>query len=290
MKGKMIALGIAFAFFWASASTATKIALQSAQPFVIAVSRFFIAGLIMLLIAHVIMKKPLPAKSDWRKIMIYGLLNVSIYLGLYIIAMQHVSAGLGTLAVGVNPVLISFMSAFFFKKRITVYGYGSLLCCAAGVCIAAYPLLLGSYASVEGIAIILLSMLAYSGGAIYYAKSSLNRLDILTVNGWQTIFGCIFLLPFLFYSFRADANQFDAKFWGGTLWLAIPVSIGAVQCWMRLLKYDAAKAAFWLFLCPLFGFFIAKILLAEPLSWFTALGVLLVIAGLWMAQRFKISK
>ncbi len=38
---KLLMAGIFFAILWASASAATKIGLQSAQPFVMAVTRFF---------------------------------------------------------------------------------------------------------------------------------------------------------------------------------------------------------------------------------------------------------
>ena len=93
------------------ASTATKIGLHVAQPFVISVSRFFIAGLVMLFVTHGIKKNRMPAKSEWKQLMIFGLLHISIYLGLYIIAMQNVSAGLGSLFIAVNPVMISFISA-----------------------------------------------------------------------------------------------------------------------------------------------------------------------------------
>jgi len=44
---------------------------------------------------------------------VYGLLNISIYLGMYVIAMQTITAGIGSLAVASNPVFISFLSVFF---------------------------------------------------------------------------------------------------------------------------------------------------------------------------------
>jgi drug/metabolite transporter (DMT)-like permease len=289
MKNNFLSIGIIFALFWCSASTATKVALQSAQPFVIAVSRFFIAGTIMLATAHVFMKKSLPPRNMWKHILIYGLLNITIYLGLYVIGMQKISAGLGTLAVGMNPILISFMGAFFFKQKITGTGIISLLLCLLGIFIAAYPLLKTSYASIDGIIIIFISMMAYSGGAIYYSRTDWKGLDILTINGWQTIAGGIFLLPFLFFTYDPAKNNFDHHFWIGTIWLAVPVSIGAVQCWMILLKKDPVKAAYWLFLCPVFGFILARFFLNEPLSWYTAVGVLFVIGGLYMAQKFKIT-
>lgn len=287
MKGKWIGLGFSFAILWASASAATKIALLSAQPFVIAVSRFFIGGILMLLFAHGIKKYRLPRQKEWRQIMFYGLLNISIYLGLYIIAMQKISAGLGTLAVAINPVLISLMAAFIFKQPVGMKNIASLLICLAGVFIAAYPLLQTSYASLDGILIILVSMLAYSAGAIYFSKAAWNGLDIITINGWQTIFGGLFLLPFLFFTYKNELNFYDLHFWAGTLWLAIPVSIGAVQCWLYLSQKNAARASYWLFLCPVFGFIISAVLLKEPLSWYTAAGVLLVLLGLYSRNSSK---
>lgn len=289
MQRKLLLTGIAFAFLWASASTATKIALVSGQPFVISVCRFFFASAIMLFITHVIMKQRPPQRAEWRYIMFYGLLNVSIYLGLYIIALQKVSAGLGTLAVGVNPVIISFMAALFFKQKITRMGMLSLTCCLLGVTIAAWPLLKTSYASLDGLLLIGVSMLAYSGAAIFYARHNWKGLHILTINGWQTLFGGIFILPCLFYTYDGTKNHFDGHFWAGTLWLAMPVSIAAVHCWLLLLKHNPAKAAYWLFLCPLFGFTLAALLLKEPLSFYTAAGVMFVIGGLYIAQKYPVA-
>jgi drug/metabolite transporter (DMT)-like permease len=281
MNIKLAGIGLIFAILWASASAATKIALLSAQPFVIAVTRFFIAGVLLLLFAHGVKQHRLPRDNEWRFIMIYGLLNISIYLGLYVIGMQKISAGLGTLAVGMNPVMISLMAAFILKQPIGSKTVISLLLCLSGVMVAAYPLLKTSYASFDGILIILGSMLAYSAGAIYFSKTNWNGLNLITINGWQTLLGGVFLLPLLLLTYKDDKNSFDFRFWSGTLWLILPVSIGAVQCWLYLLRVNAAKASYWLFLCPIFGFLISSFLLKEPLSWYTAGGVLLVLVGLY---------
>jgi probable blue pigment (indigoidine) exporter len=148
-------------------------------------------------------------------------------------------------------------------------------------------LLKTSYASMDGILIILISMLAYSAGAIYFSKSNWNGLNIITINGWQTIFGGIFLLPFLLLTYQSGANHYGFNFWSGMLWLAVPVSIGAVQCWLYLSQKNATNASYWLFLCPIVGFIISAVLLKEPLSWYTAAGVLLVLIGLYTRNKQK---
>lgn len=270
---------------WSSASAATKIGLQSAQPFVIAVSRFFIAGAIMLFITHVVLKKRLPQKQEWKQLLFYGLLNISIYLGLYVTAMQNVSAGLGSLSVGTNPVMISLMAAIWFRQPIKISTITSLLLCSAGIIIAAYPLLENSYATPMGITILLISMISYSAGAVYFSKSKWGDLHILTINGWQTLLGGVILLPVLFFTYRGDKNVLDTRWISCVLWLAIPVSIGAVQLWLYLLKDNPVKASFWLFLCPIFGFIIAAVMLKEPISLYTFFGVAFVIAGLYLVLK-----
>ena len=108
-----------------------------------------------------------------------------------------------------------------------------------------------------------------------------------TINNRQTILGGIFLLPLLLLTYKHPQNTFDIIFGGATFWLAVRVSIGGVLCWLQLLNITPLSASYWLFLCPVFGFFISNIALHEPISLYTLWGVLLVIAGLFIVQRFK---
>jgi len=270
---------------WASASTATKIALDSSQPLVIAQVRFAVAGLIMLFFAHLLSKKTLPKGKEWTQIIIYGLLNITIYLGCYVIAMQHVTAGVGALAIATNPLFISFSSLFFLKKKLKSEIFVALLLGTLGVLIASWPLLKDASVTVSGLILLLFSMVSYSAGAIYFSVKKWNTLSILTINGWQTMIGGILLLPFTLYEYRGTKNHFDFKFWGGTLWLAIFVSIFAIQLWLWLLKRNTVKAGLWLFLCPVFGFAIAAIILNDVISGYTIVGVALVMIGLFLSQR-----
>ncbi|HEY0670059.1 MAG TPA: DMT family transporter, partial [Sphingobacteriaceae bacterium] len=125
--------GVLFSLLWASASSATKIGLDAAQPLFIAVLRFGIASVIMLAYAHMAKGYSLPAGREWVDIAVYGLLNISIYLGCYVFAMQEVTASIGAIATATNPVFISLMSVFFLKKRLTWNVILSLMICIAGV-------------------------------------------------------------------------------------------------------------------------------------------------------------
>jgi probable blue pigment (indigoidine) exporter len=283
---KFIAIGLLFAICWASASTVTKIGLTVAQPLVISVVRFFMAGILMLFISHAMLRQRLPKGKEWGKIAVYGLLNISLYLGIYVYAMQQVSPGLGSLAVAINPVIIMVVAAAWDRKALVARTVLSLLLCVAGVAIAAYPLVQGAYATMTGILILFSSMFVYSAGTLYFQRNSWEGLHLLTINGWQTLLGGVFILPVVVLTWRPEANQFNGSFWFTTIWLATVVSILAVQCWIYMLKHHGTRSSYWLFLCPIFGFITSNIVVDEPLGLHTLFGLLFVIGGLyWVLQR-----
>ena len=276
-------IGFVFAALWASASVATKIGLISAPPLVIANVRFFLAGGLMLLAAYIYRKYRLPDRSEWLPLLIYGLLNVTIYLGLYIVAMKELSAGVGSLSPATNPLMISILSAIWLKRPVKRTEWLGLLLGFIGVAIVVYPLMKESYVTMWGLTLIFFSMLSYSIGTVYYSSRTW-RLPILAINGWQVFLGGICLLPFTFSLTDFSKQHYDHNFWVSVIWLVV-VSIGAVQMWLYLLKIDPVKASLWLYLCPTFGFIYAKLIMNEPITIYTVVGTLIVIVGLYIGQK-----
>jgi drug/metabolite transporter (DMT)-like permease len=286
-KNLPLAMGLLFSILWASASTATKIGLQVLQPFTICVVRFFLAGVVMIIISHLFLRQRLPKGKEWGRIAIYGLLANTIYLGFYVIAMRQVSAGLGSLAVATSPVFINLISAVFLRERLRPVTLFSLLLCMTGVVLAAWPLLRNSSATPAGLLLLLVSMVAYSISVLYFSRTSWNGLTRLTINGWQVLLGGVFLLPVMAWVYVPALNTWNIKAFGAVSWLALVVSVSAVSLWLYLLHQDAQRSSFWLFLCPVFGFILSNIFTHEPLTLFTLAGMLLVLGGIYWQQVKK---
>ncbi len=281
---KYLLTGFAFAVLWSSASSAAKIGLVSAEGLVMFTVRFLIAGGLLLMWSLFIQRDRIPKGKEWLHLIIFGAFNTTLYLGIFIVALEEVTAGVTSIALALNPLLIGAMTALWLRIRVSSMQWVSIFIGIVGVATVSYPLLLNSYASVLGISLMALCMIAYSFSSVYYTRVKWN-LSRTSINGWQVLIGGLLLLPFAFLPRRV--SHFDARFWGSVFWLVVPVSIGAVQLWLHLLKLDAVKASLWLFLCPIFGLTFAAILLDEPISGYTVTGTLLVLTALFLGQRYS---
>lgn len=209
---------------------------------------------------------------------------MAIYPSAFVYAMKHVTAGIGTLGSATCPLIISVLNSIWLKQKITWNIWIGLFIGLIGIAVAIFPLLLNAHLTILGIILLTFSMLCYSVGTVYY--QSVNwKLTRLSINGWQVLIGGAIVLPITIFLFEPQNNSLDTTFWFSTLWLVIPVSIIAVQIWLYLLKTEPTKASFWLFLCPIFGFFYSNLLTGEPITVYTILGTILVIVGLYLGKK-----
>ncbi len=279
---KFILIGISFAMLWASASAAGKFGLRSVEPLSFFTYRFLAAGIILIVFAHVVMRYRMPEGKEWWQVTVFGAFNTTLYLGIFIIALQWVAAGITTMAIALNPLLISIMSAVVMKRRVLGKEWVGILIGMVGVALATFPLVHSGHSTIGGVLLIVLCMVMYSAGSVYYS-TIFWQLQRTTINAWQVFIGGIMLAPFALYFHHAE-NAYDMRFWLSLAWLVLPVSIGAVQLWLRLLKEDTVRASMWLFLCPVFGLVYATFLLDEPFTIYTAIGAIFVIVALYIGQ------
>jgi drug/metabolite transporter (DMT)-like permease len=287
---KTILTGLLFAMLWASASVATKFGILSAPPLVLGNLRFFIAGFVLLGFCYLISRDKqyrLPTYSEWKQLSIFGFLNTTVYLGLYVYAMKYTAAGIGSLATSTNPLIIVLLSSWLMGRKPAKEEIFSIIIGMAGIGLATYPLLKSSNTSILGVTVLMISMVAVSFASVYYARVKWTLPNLL-INGWQVALGGIFLLPFTVAMSDFSTIQFDNRLIYSVLWLSLSVSVVGLICWFYLLKIDTVKASLWLFLCPLFGFFYAWWLLDEPITIYTIAGTLLVVTGLYIGQRKKL--
>lgn len=278
--------GICFALLWASATVATKLGLRSADPFVLSCLRFLSVGVLLNLYVYGVRagKYRLPDKKQFRQLFILGLLNVTLYIGAFVIAVRMVSAGLISLFTATNPLMITFLSALWLKRKIQPREWIGMLLSFAGLAVAAFPNLQHSHATLAGILILIAGILSMSVGSIYYANTGLT-LHRVVVNTWQTSIGGLLFIPVVLLNYRHAFVIPDTNFYLSLGWLVLPVSVVSYGLWLHLLQRDTVKAGMWLFITPVLGYLMAALVLHEKITLYAITGTVLVISGLWYAKK-----
>jgi probable blue pigment (indigoidine) exporter len=279
--------GVVFVLLWGSAAVATKFGIQSCPPLTLAALRLIGAGLLLCGYAYGVRagRYPLPHGAQWGRLWVLALLNTTVYLGAYVLALRTVPAGLAGLFVAINPLLITLFSAALLRRRVALPEWLGLLLALGGLALCAVPVLRVAHgAGLSGLLLLGGGMVSYSLGSVLFARFALP-LPALVVNGWQVLLGGLGLLPLIGLLGGIGPVMPDVRLGLALAWLIGPVSIVGVQIWFFLLQRDAVDAGKWLYLVPLVGYGLAYLLLREPITSWTVGGTVVALAGVALARQ-----
>ncbi len=283
-------LGLLFVLLWSSAATAAKVGIRDAEPLTLLDARFFLAGGILLTYLHGIKRaSPLPQGKQWLHLIVLAIANSTGYLGLSWYSFKLVPAGLFGLFIATNPLIVALLSWLWLKRPIKREEWLGIAIAAGGLAVAALPRLQGKETTLWGIALVLLAMLIYSFGSVYYKWSEI-KLTGLTLNAWQVFIGAVLLLPFAWVLNGSHVPNLTPNLIVALSWSVIPVSIVANLLWFYLLKKDALRANMWLFLNPISGYVIAWLVLGEAMRPTDFVGLVFVMAGLLVSGTIRVPK
>ncbi|MFE0558560.1 DMT family transporter [Paenibacillus sp. NPDC058910] len=291
MNLKGLFIGLLFTVLYSSGAIIMKIGLLSASPLTLATLRFLIAGVLLLVFIYGFRKGkyPLPNKREWGVLLLLGLLNTSLFVGLGNLALRTISAGIFNLFLPINPFVFALFSLIFMGKNIRANEWMGMAVSAIGLFIATYPSLANSHASLSGILLLVLAMVSMAVGSLVFKKANL-QLPNLVINAWQVfIGGIIIMIPALFLESGNPVNV-DAHLVEYLIWSVFGLSIFSMGLWFYLLKQDAVKANNWLLLNPVAGYILAAIILGEPLTWYSVVATIVVLFGLYLSGNFRIKQ
>ncbi|MCM3268080.1 DMT family transporter [Paenibacillus elgii] len=289
MSLKGLLIGILFTVLYSSGAIIMKIGLHSASPLTLATLRFITAGLLLLLYIYIIKKGKyaLPNKREWKILLLLGLLNTALFVGLGNLALRTISAGIFNLFLPINPFVFALFSLAFLGKSIRLKEWMGMAVSVIGLFIATYPSLATSHATFSGILLLILAMISMAVGSLVYKKANL-QLPNLVINAWQVFIGGILLIiPTLFFESEKPINV-DIHLVEYLLWSVFGLSIISMGLWFYLLKQDAVRANNWLLLNPVTGYILAAIVLGEPITWYAVIATVIVLLGLYLSGNFRI--
>jgi drug/metabolite transporter (DMT)-like permease len=226
-------LGFVGVAIFAGSLPATRLAVATLDPWFVTSARAGIAGLCALLLLAVL-RRPLPPKDAWPRIVIIALGVVFGFPFFSALAMQTVPAAHGGVVLGILP-LATVAAAVVMTKERPALGFWIAAMVGAALVVAFALTRGGSFSLSPGDAQLILVII--SGAIAYTASGSLTR----EMPGWEVIsWTLVASLPFsllgCWLTFPANAISVPAD-----AWLAVIYSAVFAQ-WMGFFFWNAGLA------------------------------------------------
>lgn len=287
MDIRSMVMGFAFALMWSSAFTSARIIVLQAPALTISSLRFMISGLIAIAIAYMLGQRIRLDWRNWRAVIIFGVCQNALYLGLFFLAMQRIEASLASIIASIMPLLVGLASAVLFKERLGKLGVIGLVAGFAGVAIIMGARLDGGVDMQRGILYCLVGVASLAAATLAVRAVSAKG-NVLMVVGLQMLVGSIALF--------IPAMMFESPtiHWNPTLAAALSYTIIvpgliATVIWFKLVeRIGATRASTYHFLNPFFGVAIAAVILGEQLTLQDIIGVVVVMAGIFAVQFSRV--
>jgi drug/metabolite transporter (DMT)-like permease len=283
-------LGLMFAVFcWGLSFPLLKIALDEIEPITLAVLRYVI-GIIPLLILMVLRggKESLlaPLRNDWRFFFCLGLVGITLPNVLQNYGMTMTSAHLSSIIQASGPVFTIILAVLILKEPLrsnkvlgTVIAIsGTFLLVTGGGTGFENSTVLGNF-------LVLMSAISYAVSSIL-SKKILEKYDPLAVATVSMLLGTMILAVFMV--FESPAKKVPAislDYWIIVVVLALLPGSLALLIWYKILKTaELSRIILFIYLIPVFATAIAYVWPGEIIELSTILFAFLIVCGVAIAQ------
>lgn len=285
-----VLMGVAFSLMWSSAFATGHIIVAGAPPLTALTVRFAISGVIAIAVARALGQSwVLP--GGWRgpqarAVMIFGLCQNALYLGLNFTAMRSTEASLAAIIASSMPLIVAGLGYLFAGARTGPLGVAGLIAGFAGVALIMGVRLTGG-ADPVGIALCVAGAVA-AAVATLSVRGASGGGNLLMVVGLQMLVGSALLaLPALLFETHVVILS-PALIAAFAYQIMVP-GLAATLTWFWLVKrIGAVRASTYHFLNPFFGVSIAALLLGEGIGILDVAGVIIAAAGILAVQRGRL--
>ena len=276
---------ILYVFLWASAFVPSRVLARGAPPLTILWIRFLIAGGILLVAAR-FAGVPFPRdRATWLRLLALGIGGNALYLGLSYIALQHLSAGMGSIIASTNPLLLALVAPALLGEPLTRRKLIGLLLGFSGVVLAMWVRAGTQTARISDVLLSSTGVLAFIASNVVY-KRMRTRPHVVVLNGAQLFLAGAVLIPAALLREGPPHIVWTAPLVWSFVYLVLVLSVGASMLWFWILHHgEASRVSAYFFLTPVFGLLLGALLLGERLVPLDGLALLVIATGLWLATR-----
>lgn len=285
MDIRAILAGLAFALIWSSAFTSARVIVAEAPPLLSLSLRFLISGLIGVGLARLLGQTWRLDRAQWQTIFIFGLCQNALYLGLNFVAMQTIEASLASIIASTMPLLVGLVGWVWFKEKLPIVGVWGLIIGVIGAALIMGVRIQGG-TDFFGIILCIVGVLSITVATLSMRGVSSGG-NLLMIVGLQMLVGAI-ILAFPGVVFEEWEVVWTPKLLLAFSYTVLMPGLLATFIWFWLVgRIGAVRAATFHFLNPFFGVLIAAIFLGESLGIWDAVGVIVIMAGIFVVQTSR---
>ena len=285
MDIRSIVMGLAFALMWSSAFTSARIIVAEAPPMMSLSLRFLLSGGIGVVLALFMGQTWKLSRAQWKGVIVFGICQNALYLGLNFIAMQTIEASLASIIASTMPLLVALAGWLIFQDKLRPMGYAGLVAGIFGV-----ALIMGS--RFQGY-VDLFGLLLCGVGALSLAIATLSMRGASSGGNFMMIVGLQMLVGSIVLVGPAVALETWDVVWNvrlitAFLYTTLVPGLAATLVWFYLVdRIGAVRASTYHFLNPFFGVAVAAWILSESLGSLDIIGVVIIAAGILAVQLSK---
>lgn len=287
--GRAVLLLMLAMLMWGGNAVAGRLAVGEVSPMALTCLRWVMVIAVLLpFVARRMVAEWAVLRTGWRVIILSGIFGFTIFNALFYTAAHYTSAVNLTLFQGSIPVMVLIASVLFFRIRVSPVQVVGMIATLAGVIIV----------SIKGDLEILRTLALNIGdvftliACVFYAAYTLGLRRKPPVSGMVfftslAIVAFITSLPLLGMEIVRGTVQWPTPTgWLIMLYIGLLPSLVAQVFFIRGVELiGAARAGIFVNLVPVFGALLAVVLLGEPFALYHAVGLALVLGGIWLAER-----
>jgi drug/metabolite transporter (DMT)-like permease len=273
MKIRIVIALLAVYLIWGSTYLAIRFAVETIPPFLMAGTRFLVAGL-LLVIWRYLAGDPRPTRKQWLSASIVGLLLLLGGNGLVSWAEQgRINSGTAALLVGTVPIWMVLIEAIFYtKQRPRWQAFVGLLTGFIGIVVLIGPQNIfdsQNHANLLGTGAVIIGAFLWSIGSVYSHKAEMPGSPLMGT-GMQMLVGSVglFLVSLLSGEWKTFSLAAVSLHSGlGLLYLIVFGSLGGFVAYGWLLRNAPIPlAATYAYVNPLVAILLGNWLAQEHIS------------------------
>ncbi len=282
----MAALGAMF--FWSFSFVWVKIAYLAYHPLTVILFRLVFSALLLFSFTFIIRRLQIPSKKDMGIFILMAFFEPFLYFMGESFGLQYVSSTVAAVIVATIPLFAPFMAWYFFRERLSRVNIAGLIATFIGVSLVVMNNM-GFSASPKGVILefaAVFSAIAYST----VLRKLAFRYNTFTIIAFQNLIGIGMFLPFwLVFECRGFiATPFHPRAFTAILLLSFFASTLAFIFFTFSIRHlGINRSNSYINLIPVFVAIFAFLILGDHLSIQNIIGIIIVIAGLFLAQIKK---